>query len=76
MPNPKALLALSMKGGGGKTTTAIGLAELGQECHRRVTEVLPEIAARYRSIGKMRGEVRRLLQSQLEEIDALVKGLL
>jgi len=52
------------------------LAELSQECHRKVSEVLPQIAARYRSIGKMRSEVRRLVQSQLEEIDGLVQRLL
>ena len=41
-----------------------------------MTEALPEIAARYRSAGKIRGEVRRLLETQLSEIDGLVRGLL
>ena len=41
-----------------------------------MTEALPEIAARYRSAGKIRGEVRRLLAPQLAEIDGLVRGLL
>lgn len=35
-----------------------------------------EIAARYRSTGRIRGEVRRLLVPQLAEIDGLVKDLL
>jgi hypothetical protein len=52
------------------------LAELGQECHQRVAEVLPSIAAHYRSTGKIRGEVRRVLATQLAEIDGLVRELL
>jgi hypothetical protein len=53
-----------------------GLAELGQACHELVAEALPEMAARYRSTGRLRGEVRRLLAAQLGEIDGLVRGLL
>jgi hypothetical protein len=41
-----------------------------------VAAALPEIAARYRGTGKIRGEVRRLLATQLAEIDGLVRGLL
>jgi hypothetical protein len=52
------------------------LAELGQTCHELVAEALPEMAARYRSTGKIRGEVRRLLAAQFAEIDGLVRGLL
>ena len=33
-------------------------------------------AARYRSTGKIRGEVRPLVAGQLAEIDGLVRGLL
>jgi len=33
-------------------------------------------AARYRSTGRIRGEVRRLLAGQLAEIDGLVRELL
>lgn len=56
--------------------THLRLAELGQACHELAAEALPELAARYRSTGKIRGEVRRLLADQLTEIDGLVKGLL
>ena len=52
------------------------LAESSQECHQAVREGLPAIAARYRSIGKIRGEVRRLLRGPLEEIDRMVQRLL
>jgi hypothetical protein len=41
-----------------------------------VAAALPEIAARYRSTGRNRGEVRRLLATQLAESDGLVRGLL
>jgi hypothetical protein len=33
-------------------------------------------SARYRSIGRIRGEVRRRLAPHLAEIDGLVRGLL
>ena len=41
-----------------------------------VAEALPEIAAHYRSTAKIRAEVRRLLATQLAEIDGLVRRLL
>jgi hypothetical protein len=56
--------------------THLRLAELGRTCHELMAEALPDMAARYRSTGKIRGEVRRLLTDQLAEIDGLVKGLL
>ncbi len=52
------------------------LAEMGQTCAVRVAEVVPELAARYRGIGRLRGEVRRLLVKELAEIDALTRQVL
>ena len=52
------------------------LAGLSQQCHERVKQVLSELTSRYRSIGKIRGEVRRLLREELQEIDDLVRELL
>jgi hypothetical protein len=56
--------------------THLHLADLGQTCHELVAKALPEMVARYRSTGKIRGEVRRLLVAQLTEIDGLVRGCL
>jgi len=52
------------------------VAELGQECHSVVSTVLPGIMVRFRSIGRIRGEVSRVLETQLSEINELVKNLL
>ncbi|MBI4198152.1 MAG: N-6 DNA methylase [Chloroflexi bacterium] len=54
----------------------VRLAELGQACAAQVAEATPELAARYRSIGRLRGEVRRLLARELAEIDALTRQAL
>ena len=48
------------------------LAELGKECADRVVPLVRELSKKYRSIGKIRAEIRKALSTQLEEIDALV----
>jgi len=53
------------------------LAELGQECSARVEEWLASGGpGKTKSIGKLRGMVRDLLRTQLDEIDDLVKKIL
>jgi len=52
------------------------LADLGRTCAERVREMAPDMARRYRSVGRARAEVRRLLERELGEIDARVRRLL
>jgi len=48
------------------------LSQLGKLCSQKVEGVLPHIANRYRNLGKIRGEIRKSLVSELGEIDAIV----
>lgn len=52
------------------------LARLSIESHRLVEESLPELAKKYRSTAKLRGEIRRLLRSQLKAIEQVVPHVL
>lgn len=52
------------------------LAELGQECHQKVTEVLPSLLPRYKGSGPLRTRLRELLQDNLKTIDWHVRRLL
>ncbi len=48
------------------------LAELSQECHRKVAQLNLE----GKSIGLLRNKVREILMAELDEIDQLVKSML
>ena len=52
------------------------LAQIGKECHQKVQKILPALTAKYRSIGKIRSEIRRHLAKELQEIDQLTKQIL
>ena len=52
------------------------LAQIGKECHQKVQKILPALTVKYRSIGKIRSEVRKHLERELEEIDELVRKIL
>jgi len=52
------------------------LAQIGKECHQKVQKILPALTAKYRSIGKIRSEIKRHLAKELQEIDQLTKQIL
>ena len=52
------------------------LAQIGKECHQKVQKILPALIAKYRSIGKIRSEIKRHLAKELQEIDQLTKQIL
>lgn len=56
-------------------TTHRRLAELSKQCSKRVKQILPTVT-RYKSIAKIRGEIRKALAKELQEIDELVKHIL
>lgn len=51
------------------------LSELGKECANKVIPISRELSAKYKSIGKIRSEIRKALSTELQEIDILVEGL-
>jgi hypothetical protein len=52
------------------------LAELSKVCHRKVATVLPALAQKYHSVGKIRSEIKKELRDEIEQIDKLTKQLL
>ncbi|MEM4303330.1 MAG: hypothetical protein QXQ70_05470, partial [Candidatus Caldarchaeum sp.] len=52
------------------------LAELSKTCHKKVAQILPALAQRYKSIGKIRQQIKKQLKNEITEIDTLVKQLL
>lgn len=48
------------------------LAELSQACHKRVVG----LALEGKAIGRLRGQVRQALKTELDEVDRLVKQVL
>jgi len=51
------------------------LVELGKQCSEKVKEILPTLT-HYKSIAKIRGEIRKGLTKELQEIDKLVEQIL
>ena len=52
------------------------LSSISKVCSQKVRSSLPEIANKYRSLGRLRGHLRKTLESELKEIDDLVSQLL
>jgi hypothetical protein len=52
------------------------LAEIGKLCTEKVGKELPKLAEKYRNLGKIRGELRKLLTDETKEIDDIVRMLL
>ena len=52
------------------------LVELSKECHRKVDVILPVLAQKYGSVGKIRSEIKKGLRNEIERIDDLTKQLL
>jgi len=52
------------------------LIELARTCIQKVSKVLPELAQKYASIGKIRQEVKEAIQVELSEIDRIVREIL
>ena len=52
------------------------IVRLGKECHEKVSKILPALAQKYISIGKIRSEVKQALQSEISELDDIVKQVL
>jgi len=52
------------------------LVELSKECHRKVGAVLPVLAQKYGSVGKIRSEIKKELRDEIEQIDRLAKQVL
>lgn len=51
------------------------LTELGKRCSEKVEQILPTLT-HYKSIAKIRGEIRKALAKELQEIDELVERIL
>lgn len=52
------------------------LIELGKICTEKTKKELPKLTAKYKSIGKIRGIIRKILKEELAEIDELVEKIL
>ena len=52
------------------------LVELAKESSPKVGKILPELAEKYTSIGKIRQEVKEAIQVELSEIDRIVRVIL
>jgi hypothetical protein len=51
------------------------LADLSKQCHKKVTDVLPTLTQKYDSIGKIRNQIKKILEKEVQQIDMLVKQL-
>ncbi|MEM2367807.1 MAG: hypothetical protein QXQ50_06190 [Candidatus Bathyarchaeia archaeon] len=52
------------------------LAELSKQCHKKVAEVLPALLQKHGNIGKIRSQVKKILEKEIQQIDILVRQLL
>jgi hypothetical protein len=52
------------------------LSELSMQCHGKVATLLPALAQRYDSIGKIRSEIKKELRDEIEQINRLTKQVL
>jgi len=53
------------------------LTQLSKECHEKVRNILPGLTDKYKSIGKIRSEIKmNYLKKELEEINELTKQVL
>jgi len=52
------------------------LADLSKRCHQKVATILPALAQKYGSVGKIRSEIKRELRDEIEQIDRLAKQVL
>jgi hypothetical protein len=52
------------------------LSQLSRECHEKVRRILPALLDKYRSIGKIRSEIKNHLRKEIEEINELTKQVL
>ena len=52
------------------------LAQISKECHEKVQQILPALTSKYKSIGKIRSEIKKHLRKELREIDELAKQIL
>jgi hypothetical protein len=59
-----------------KNKTHTRLAEIGKECHRKVQQILPALTTKYKSVGKIRSEIKKHLKEELREINELTKHIL
>lgn len=51
------------------------LSKLGKDCKDKVLPLAKELSNKYRSIGKIRSEIRKALSTELKEIDNFVEDL-
>jgi hypothetical protein len=51
------------------------LAEIGRACEAKASALIPELGAKYTSVGKMRGTVRDALQPELRRVDELLQSI-
>jgi len=52
------------------------LAELGQECHQRIAEVLPSLLPKYKVSGHLLTWLREMVQDNLKTIDWHVRRII
>jgi N-6 DNA methylase len=51
------------------------LSEIGRACEEKASGTIPELAAKYSSVGKIRSMIREALRSELMRIDVLVQEI-
>jgi type I restriction-modification system DNA methylase subunit len=52
------------------------LVKLGRECQEKVAKLVPQLEQKYTNIGKIRAEIKEALESEISEIDSIVRQLL
>lgn len=52
------------------------LSQLGKECHEKVAKILPALTGKYKSVGRIRAEIKKYLEKELREIDRLTRQIL
>ena len=56
--------------------THMRLAQISKECHEKVRKILPALTEKYKSIGKIRSEIKKHLEKELKTIDEITKQIL
>ena len=59
-----------------KNKLHLRLVELEEICAKKVEKKLPNLAQKYNSIGKIRSEIKKILEPEIKEIDSIVEKFL
>jgi hypothetical protein len=52
------------------------LSDLGRQCSEKASKIVPSLIQQFNSIGKIRTELKKQLEEEMQKIDKLVKSLL